>query len=511
MSLDTNLKIALVHFEVRYARPEENRARLLAENRTAAKNGAGIIVNPEMCLSGYGFESRAHIAPMVETADGPTVRALAEVAQEHRVYIAFGLAERDPRTDIYFNTALLIGPDGVVRARHRKITAESKWACPGDIRQEDTCDTPWGRIGMLVCSESYYSLPPRTMALRGVDLLLLPATWPAGNIDVRRLWRARAMENGYHLVGVNRCGRDRTMDCDHAYSCVFDPDGRAIIRETAAASQIFYADLPLAHGRLTGPAAGGGIAGRRPGLYHYLYASFRPTTDLTQYYGLPAPGLLAVELVGLALDEPEAFERTAERLIQTESGLPRLIVLPRMALEGMGQDRLIDLARRTRSAVLAARGSEPHRETVFLARPDEPAVLDLTDRSPGGGGPWILDFGPARIGLCRAVDFRHPELAAAMSKRGCDLAAVTGGREGGDTDLLSVKVLEKIAVAAVHPSDALWAEPPSGHDQWAVRRVEAGVLRTTLDTRTTRRKSFLERIDHGLLFGGNAGGAMDTP
>jgi predicted amidohydrolase len=507
---DTHLKIALVHFETRYAQPDDNRTKLLTENEKAARTGARIIVNPELCVSGYGFDSRTDIGPLVETVDGPTVQAMADVARDYGVYIALGMAERDPRTGLFYNTALLIDPRGRISAKHRKTKAESKWACPGPVRQNDLCDTPWGRVGLLICSESYFSLLPRTMALRGVNLLLLPAAWPAGHIDVRRLWRARAIENGFFMAGVNRCGQDRIMDCGHAYSCVFDPEGATVVSGTAASTQVLTADLPLTDGRLPGPADGGGLAGRSPERYHYLCADLRPTTDLTSYYGLPDPGVLSVDLVGRDLGDPERFAETVRSLTLIQSGHPRLIVLPRMAGADGVRERLADLARNADAAVLASLDRGPDGADLFLARPDDSdAAADAADPCRPPDGPPMIAVGPARVGLAHAKDFRHPELAAAMSRRGCDLAAVTGGRAGADPDVLSVKALEKLAVAAAHPAEALWAEPPSGHDHWSLRRVADGVLRATLDTRPTRRKSFLDRIDTDLLLegvGGDDGG-----
>lgn len=177
---DTFLKMALVHWPVAHGQGEANRREILRLNRRAAQLGARVIVNTEMALSGYGYDSRQEIAPVLESADGQTIEELAALAREFGLYLALGMAERDSLTEAYHNSAVLLGPDGRIKARRRKVTAEAKWACPGTAIQNDCCDTPFGRVGLLICSETYFSLLPRTMALKGVDLLLVPANWPPG-------------------------------------------------------------------------------------------------------------------------------------------------------------------------------------------------------------------------------------------------------------------------------------------------------------------------------------------
>lgn len=81
---------------------------------------------------------------------------MAEIAREHSVFNGIGLAERDDDTGIYYNTAIMIGRDGTRVCRHRKINAEMRWACPGDPKQVNTFETPWGRMGILICSDTYY-------------------------------------------------------------------------------------------------------------------------------------------------------------------------------------------------------------------------------------------------------------------------------------------------------------------------------------------------------------------
>ena len=78
-------------------------------------------------------------------------------------------------------------------------------------------------MGILVCSYTYYGLFARSMALKGVDFLWVPANWPPVGIDALEVWNARVLENGFFLAACNRTGKDRVMDCRGAVSCVYAP------------------------------------------------------------------------------------------------------------------------------------------------------------------------------------------------------------------------------------------------------------------------------------------------
>ena len=243
--MNKSMRIALVHLDVHYKKPERNRGNIFRLNREAALKGADIIFNTELPITGYSFNSREDISEYVETDKGLTVMGLADIAREHSKYIGIGLAERDDTTGIYYNSAVMIGPDGRQICRYRKINAEMRWACPGDPKQENTFDTPWGRMGILICSDTYYGLFPRSLALKAVDLLWVPANWPPGDMDAKEVWKARVLENGFFLAACNRSGTDRIMNCRDAISCIYAPEGREIFSASSEGSNVFIVDLPL--------------------------------------------------------------------------------------------------------------------------------------------------------------------------------------------------------------------------------------------------------------------------
>ena len=438
-----NLRLALIHSVIALGDAARNRAALQEAVHQAGRAGARLALAPELAVSGYSWKNREAIAACAEAADGPTFRAIAPLCREHRLFCGFGIAERDPASGLLFNAALVIGPDGEIALRYRKINAECRWAAPGDPRADNTFATPWGRVGLLICADSYHALMPRMTALRGADLLLIPANWPRAGIDPVEIWRARALENGMYAAACNCGGMNGDMDCSAALSGLFAPDGMVLAEHSGDRSHCLLADIPLnADGRLPTAARKRILAERRPETALDCALHQSGIQDWTGFHGLPEPGELNLRILPAAGPAPPL-----ERL---EDGLR----------------------------------CRPPRAGEAAAAPDAP-----------------FDCGPARIAVLEAALLRHPEHALARAKQGCDLVIFFLERLDESAALLArVRSIEQAAVLALAPEGSLLCPPPKGHEPWRQQRLgpEGGVF--TLDTRETRHKRFQDMIDYpGLL------------
>ena len=85
----------------------------------AAARQVEVLVTPEMFTSGYGLAPE-QVLSLAEDAGGPTEAAVAQIARRHRLAIVYGHPERAAGAGAY-NAAAYVGPDGVVRGRHRKV------------------------------------------------------------------------------------------------------------------------------------------------------------------------------------------------------------------------------------------------------------------------------------------------------------------------------------------------------------------------------------------------------
>ncbi|MCK0197723.1 carbon-nitrogen hydrolase family protein [Ancylobacter sp. 6x-1] len=244
-----------------------NLDRLAAAAAEAAARGAGLLVAPEMFLSGYAI-GREAAARAAEPLDGPSARRAAEIARRYGIALAYGYPERDPDGAIY-NAALLIGADGQTLLNYRKTHLF------GDLdRSMFAAGDTLGRVarvggftvGLLICYDVEYPEAVRTLALAGADLVVVPTANMKPYAHVSHLLvPARACENKVYVAYANRVGSEGALDY-LGLSCVADPDGANILL-AGEEDGLFFADVQRA--RLD-TALNAYMTDRRPDLYRSL-------------------------------------------------------------------------------------------------------------------------------------------------------------------------------------------------------------------------------------------------
>ena len=178
----------------------------------AAATGARVIVFPEAFIGGYpkglGFglvvgardaagreEFRIYLDAAIEVP-GPQTERLGEAAAAHQCYVVIGVIEREHGT--CYCTVLFFGPDGRLLGKHRKLmpTALERmiWGF-GDGSTLTVVDSPYGRIGSVICWENY--MPMLRMAMYAKDVAL----YCAPTADDRDTW----LPSMRHIALEGRC------------------------------------------------------------------------------------------------------------------------------------------------------------------------------------------------------------------------------------------------------------------------------------------------------------------
>lgn len=206
--------------------PQQNYIDFGRHVARAAELGADIVCLPEaMSMVGTGLD----YAGASEPIPGPGTDFLGRVAETHGLYIVAGLLERDgPRV---YNTAVLISSDGRLSGKYRKVCLPRE-EIDGGVTPGDSLpvfDTPFGRIGMMICWDSQFPEPARELALKGAEVILLPIA--GGNTT---LVRARAIENQVFIVSSS-------YDMETA---VFDRKG-GILAEASIQNPVIVQEVDL--------------------------------------------------------------------------------------------------------------------------------------------------------------------------------------------------------------------------------------------------------------------------
>ncbi len=495
------LHLALLHFDVHYKQPAKNKAGLLKYMQQAAEDGANIIVTPEMSVSGYSFSSRADIADYVEDAAGAFIGQAAELAEHFGCYICMGLALRQPTTDCFTNSAVVVGPAGF-SFRYDKINGEIRWAKPGNPQQQCCFDTPWGRIGILICSDTYYELQSRIVALQGAELVLVPAAWPSSGLDPVEIWQVRALENGFAIAVCNRTGQDMNMSCEDGESCVINEYGEILFRGNNGASTIFSAALPLVVGRLNNKQKAMRLQERTVDKYHSCYRSMNVVQDTTSLLGLPEPGTLSIScLVARGSFQAERVEQLRKQLMNPPaerevSARFWLVTVPDTQPDNQAVQPFMRLAQEFHCWIFVQQ--DKHCYLIDHAG----QLHDIKDLPATGDSVYPQrDIGPAQAVFMPFQALFHPENTVAASKQGCDLVVIYSQHFDEEVSLLcGARTISNLCTVLTAANGAgIWMRP-EGHGRWAETICkENGICTFILDTHLTREKRFQDRVDFDRL------------
>jgi predicted amidohydrolase len=259
--MTTTTRIAAWQCRPRPRNPQGNLRRLDEICATAAARQVDVLVTPEMFTTGYGLRPN-EVVRFAEDAGGKTETAVAEIARRHHIAIVYGYPERGGSARVY-NAATLIGADGVVRGRHRKVhlfgDMDRSLFAP-NTQPATAFDFDGTLVGMLICYDVEFPEAVRHLAVSGARTVLVPTANMKGFEDVPRLLvRARAYENGCGVVYANYCGADDVFEYG-GLSVICGPGGEVLAQASADHEELLVADVP-------GESAATYLADRRADLY----------------------------------------------------------------------------------------------------------------------------------------------------------------------------------------------------------------------------------------------------
>ena len=243
----------------------------------ASRGGAGVIVFGEAFVCGYPdwtwrtnpwSDDRwfARLLDQAVVVPSPATERLGAAARRAGAYVVIGIDERDPHGSTIYNSLLYLGPDGDVLGVHRKLMPTGGerlvWGY-GDGSGLGVHDTPFGRLGGLLCWENYMPLARAAVYAQGCDVYVAP-TWDNSDAWVPTL-RHIAKEGRMHVIGVTPCQRgsdvrDTLEGFDALYggeddwlsrgnSTIVGPEGDILAGPLVGEPGILYAELDLAAAR----------------------------------------------------------------------------------------------------------------------------------------------------------------------------------------------------------------------------------------------------------------------
>jgi predicted amidohydrolase len=349
-------------------------------------------------------------------------------------------------------------------ANTQKKRGLSGWHDRGNL-PFNVITTPFGEIATIICSDSYLPDWLRIVALKGADIILLPANW-WGSYGQEEIWQTRARENGVWVFTANRWGVEiderwgwpYTYYMNDAPSAVITPDGSIQLihkaeDDTVPADRILYYTVRIPKYRIgnsLNPVYS--INFRRPEAYSEIAnLYYRPDLGNQPAPNLPPGGTTNVASISYTPKPFSPSDNLAEidRIYHNYGSGADIIVLPGLGitsawvnssdpnwftathwsqLQGFIEYNELTLAITT----LLEYDWSSHclYHALLVVRPGKPPLLHRQTHNSlftkgTGAKPLIIEISNARLGLLTGRDALFPEIATHLVKSGIDILLVS--------------------------------------------------------------------------------------
>ena len=246
-----SLRIAMLHLAPVVADVAHNRRLAEQGLARAAEMGAQWVITPELFITGYKFAEvigTDWILPQPDEWMQDFCRQVADCG----VTVFLSHPERDAEAGLMYNTVFVIGPDGRIIGRHRKVKAlrgPEAWSSPGaevvpisvpvGAASGNSSDGSGGDgyghangqvpVGVMICADAYRNDVAGILQERGAKLLVSPASWGPGDCGPLGEWEQRTLDTGLPIMVCNRSGWEADdLDFNEAVSVVAIDGKRAL-------------------------------------------------------------------------------------------------------------------------------------------------------------------------------------------------------------------------------------------------------------------------------------------
>lgn len=263
--MEKSWRIALAQLAVADGDKGENLKKMESALRQAWEESADLLILPELNLTGSVPAEQMKL--LAEPTKGESFQQIQNMLKAYPVSVLYSFPEYISDEEIYI-TSCLVGKDGEPLAYYRKthlftdennvFLSGSKWT---KVNMGDLS------IGLLTCYDIEFPEPARTLALQGINLLIVNSANMAPYEYIHRLFiQARALENQLFIFYCNRIGANEKYEY-HGQSAVIGPDGKIIAEIEDDIEAVRIVEISTEEIKKS-KAAFNYLADRRDELYH---------------------------------------------------------------------------------------------------------------------------------------------------------------------------------------------------------------------------------------------------
>lgn len=237
------MKISLLQMDVVLADREANFKKIAAKIEEAMQTEPDVIVLPELWDVGFFPKNVMELGDI----DGVLAKGFLEsLARKYHVNIVGGSIARKTEDKI-FNTQYVFSREGELVCTYDKVhlfspSGEHEIFTPGENLAVYELDGV--KMGSIICYDTRFSEWVRMTALKGIEMLFIPAAWPHPRLNHwRLLCQVRAIENQMFVASVNHAGEANGLEfCGH--SQLINPWGE-VIAEAGEDEEIVTGEFDL--------------------------------------------------------------------------------------------------------------------------------------------------------------------------------------------------------------------------------------------------------------------------
>ena len=228
-----------------------NRVRARVAVREAVAAGAALVVLPELCTSGYVFESPEEARALAQPAAGGALEEWSQEARRGDAVVVGGFCELGDDGELYNSAAVVDGSGPLAVYRKTHLWDREKLVFRPGTAPPPVVETAVGRIGVAVCYDTSFPELLRGVALRGAELVAVPTNnpdfaRPDGELPIElTAIRAHAYFNRVFVACCDRHGDERGVTFLGA-SLIADEHGYPLTPPALGEEALITADCDLA-------------------------------------------------------------------------------------------------------------------------------------------------------------------------------------------------------------------------------------------------------------------------
>ncbi len=275
-----DLVVAAIQMNGLLGQVEQNLEAVRGWASRAAKEGADLMVFPELVITGHWCSTESWKVSQ-EIPNGPIVGEIEDLAKKHGACISIGMGERDK--GVQYNTQILVGPEGYIGKQRKLHMSSDEYFYFRGGTEIPVLDAGKCRLGMVICYDNIFPEVSRILALKGAEVILSPhaarfGKWrQRGQKKVvanqkkfyRKVYSTRAYDNGVFFVVTNQAG-PAGEDTNHAGGImIFNPEGEVVAESQTKVIEEEMVFAKLEAGLFTKRRSGRcfNLVTRRPELY----------------------------------------------------------------------------------------------------------------------------------------------------------------------------------------------------------------------------------------------------